>query len=69
MLSALPDANGTVVRWESVAGQSYQLERTTNARAPFSPLQGDIVGGAGMTSFMDTTATNGESFLYRIGVK
>jgi hypothetical protein len=69
MLNPQPGTNGTLVTWKSVAGHSYQLERATNASASFSVVHNDIVGEAGTTSFMDTTATNGVSFLYRISVK
>jgi hypothetical protein len=68
LLTPQRGTNGTVVPWLSVAGHSYRLERATNGTAAFTLLQTAIAGQAGTTSFTDTTATNGESFLYRVGV-
>jgi len=68
LLTPQPGSNGTVVPWQSVAGHSYRLERATNGTAALTLLQSGIAGQAGTTSFTDITATNGESFLYRVGV-
>jgi hypothetical protein len=68
MLSAQPQTNGIAASWQSVAGQRYTVERTTDASAPFSVLQSNLTGQAGITIFTDTTATNSNTFLYRVGV-
>jgi hypothetical protein len=68
MLRLTTDPDGTLVTWESVVGQSYLLERATNSADSFSLLQSNILGQPGTTTFTDTTATNGEAFLYRVGV-
>ncbi len=68
MLHPDPQTNGTLVRWQSISGHSYTLERATHGAADFSVLGSGIPGQADATSFTDTTATNGESFLYRVSV-
>lgn len=69
MLSATPQTNGTVVRWQSVTGQSYELERATHPGGPYSVLQAGIPGWiSGYNIFTDTTATNGDAYFYRVGV-
>jgi len=66
----IPEFLGSQVEvvWQSVVGQSYFIERATNPVAPFSVLQSNIAGQAGTTTFTDTTATNGDCYLYRVGV-
>jgi hypothetical protein len=68
MLIPDPQTNGTTVGWQSVSGHSYTLERATNGSAAFQLLQANIAGQVGTTSFTDTTATNGDAFLYRVSV-
>jgi hypothetical protein len=68
MLNPEPGTNGSIVSWQSVPGHGYQLERATHGTAAFTLLQSGLAGQAGTTSFTDTTATNGEAFLYRVGV-
>jgi len=75
-LSALqmtsPNGNGSGVdiTWQSVAGISYQLERSTNlfAQPAFSILATNLTGLAGTTTYTDTSATNGVAYFYRVGV-
>jgi len=68
MLNPDPATTGTMVSWLSVANHTYALERATNAATPFTPIQSNIAGQAGTTTFNDTTATNGDAFFYRVGV-
>jgi hypothetical protein len=68
ILKAEPQTNRTGVTWQSVSGHRYLLERRTNLAAPFTLLQGNILGQTGTTTFTDTMVTNGKGFFYRVGV-
>jgi hypothetical protein len=65
------DASGITVRWQSVFGRRYFLERGTNpgAQPPISLLTSNIVGQAGTTSYTDTNAIGPGPFFYRVGVQ
>jgi hypothetical protein len=67
----LPSVTGTktTIKWESVAGVSYILERSTNPASSFTPLATGIIGKAGTTSYADTNAVGAGPFFYRVGVK
>jgi hypothetical protein len=68
MVSALPTSTNVTVTWQSVAGVSYFLQRSTNLAAPFTLLATNILGQAGTTSYADTNATRAGPFFYRAGV-
>ncbi len=62
--------NVTVV-WQSVAGLTYTIERSTKVAGPlpiFGPLATDIPGQPGTTTYTDTTALGSGQFFYRGGV-
>ena len=69
LLTPQPQPNGMRVRWQSVSGQNYFLERATNVAGSFSLLQNNLVGQAGTTSFTDTNAAVGNASFYRVGVQ
>jgi PKD repeat protein len=71
LLSALPAGTDVTVTWQSVAGVSYFLERSTNLvglPASFMPIATGIAGQAGTTSFTDAGALGEGPFFYRVGV-
>jgi hypothetical protein len=71
LLSPVSGAPGLIVRWQSVSGRNYFLERgdPLRAQAPFLPIATDIVGQPGTTSFTDTNAVGAGPFFYRVGVQ
>jgi hypothetical protein len=70
LLKPVGNVNGVTLTWQSGAGISYFLQRSTNLSSqPLSALQTDIPGGAGRTTYTDTTATNLGPYFYRVGVQ
>jgi hypothetical protein len=70
LLSALRAGTNVTVTWQSVAGVSYFLERSTNLTAspPFTLLASNLPGQPGTTSYTDTNAAAASWLFYRIGV-
>ena len=68
MLSASPTSTNVTVRWQSVAGVSYFLERSANLGSPFTPLATGIPGQAGITTYADTNAPSLAPVFYCVGV-
>jgi hypothetical protein len=71
MISALPNGTKVTVTWQSVAGITYFLERTTNLPGPasvFTPVATGIPGQDGTTSYLDTNAIGTRPAFYRAGV-
>lgn len=62
---------GVVVRWPSIAGRVYSLERATDLRdePAFGTLVTGIAGQPDSTSYTDTTATAEGPYFYRVGVE
>jgi hypothetical protein len=69
LVPGLTSTNVTV-SWQSVAGVSYFLERSTDLAAPmlFTPLAANIPGQSGTTTYTDTNAVGAGPFFYRVGV-
>ncbi len=63
--------SNVLLRWESVPGLSYFLERSTDFSATprFLPLATNVSGQAGLTSFTDTNGASAKHHFYRIGVQ
>ncbi len=68
LLVPQPGANGVRVVWQSASGQSYFLERSTNAGGSFTLLRSNILGQAGTTSVTDTNTIGPGASLYRVAV-
>ena len=69
LLFAAPAGTNVMVIWQSVAGVSYFLERSTNLTAisPFTLLATNLPGQPGATSFTDTNAASLSPLFYRVG--
>jgi hypothetical protein len=70
LFKPLVSTNGLLVRWQSVSGQNYFLEQSTNlaANPAFVPIVSNILGQAGTTIFTDTNAVGVGPLFYRVGV-
>jgi hypothetical protein len=68
LLAPTVSANGLLVRWQSVSGPTYFLERSIHlgAQPVFAPLASNIAGQAGATVFTDTNAVDAGPFFYRV---
>jgi hypothetical protein len=68
---AFTNSTGVSISWQSVANKNYRLERAANlgVTPAFALLQSNIVGQAGTTTFIDTTATNSSAYFYRVGIQ
>jgi hypothetical protein len=70
MLTPSNTAAGITVRWQSVVGKSYELQRSDlPLSTSFSPLTNNVFGQPEVTSFLDTSATNGGAHFYRVRVQ
>jgi hypothetical protein len=71
LLAPTKATNGVIVRWQSVSGQTYLLDRATDltAQPAFASVASNILGQAGTTSFTDTNSDGSGPFFYRIRVK
>lgn len=69
MLSATNSLPGMVVKWQSVGGITYYLQRSSDLAGGFTSIVSNRVGQVGSTSYTDTTATNAGPYFYRVGVQ
>jgi len=72
LILAMPswNASGLTLTWQSQDQVTYYIERSSGVSgAPFSVIQSNIVGQAGMTSFTDTNTAGSKAFLYRVGLQ
>ncbi|HSA17103.1 MAG TPA: thrombospondin type 3 repeat-containing protein [Kiritimatiellia bacterium] len=70
--SVLPDAvDGFVIRWQSVTGRTYSIQRGTNLmwRSSISLIADGICGQPDFTSHTDTTAETEGPYFYSIGIE
>jgi len=73
LLSASPAGTppgGVTVTWQSVAGVTYLLERSTNLSAspPFTLMGPNLPGQPGTTTYTDTNAASLAPLFYRVAV-
>ena len=70
LLSASCTGTNVTVRWASVLGVGYFLERSTDLGASplFMPLTTNLLGQPGTTSFIDSNASGLVPLFYRVGV-
>jgi hypothetical protein len=66
----VPTNTSVTVTWQSVAGVSYFIDRSTNLSGtpPFRPLATNLPGASGTTRFTDTNAPRSAPLFYRVGV-
>jgi hypothetical protein len=71
MLAPANAVSGVTLRWQSVAGVNYFLERNTNLSPPlfFAPLAAGIPGEPGTTTYTDTSAAGSAPRFYRVRVE
>jgi len=72
LLPASPAGTNVTVSWQSEAGVSYLLERSTNITGSpptFTPIATNISGQPGTTCYTDTDAEALSSLFYRVGVR
>jgi hypothetical protein len=68
LLSPVVTRTNVIVTWQSVAGVTYFLERSTNLGAALTPLATNIPGQPGTTTYTDTNAMGIGARFYRVGV-
>jgi hypothetical protein len=70
LLSATPSPTNAdvTVTWQSVAGVTYFLERSTNLASPLAPRASNLPGQPVTTSYTDTNAASLAPLFYRVGV-
>ena len=66
-IEVLPAQPGGIqVRWSSIAGRAYTLERSSNAQSNYTPVASTIWATGSATAFTDATATGTGPFFYRL---
>jgi len=62
-------AAGFMLKWLSVTGKRYRVERTMDLGQAFMPIATGIDAVLPENTYTDETATNAPSYFYRIGVE
>ncbi|MBI4328031.1 MAG: hypothetical protein HY674_22600, partial [Chloroflexi bacterium] len=70
LLSATPNGTNVTVRWQSIAGVNYFLERSTGLEAApyFTPLVIGLPGQPGTMNYMDSSPGVAPRLFHRVGV-
>lgn len=58
--------NGVVVVWGSATNKLYSLQRTSSLLLPFADVAQHILSTPPENSYLDSSATNGSQFFYRV---
>lgn len=61
--------NGVLVTWGSATNKLYTLQRTVSLLLPFVDLEQHILSTPPENSYLDSSATNGMQFFYRVRVE
>jgi len=71
MLNPTGSVYNRVLRWQSVAGRSYFVQRATNlaVQPAFLTIVTNVAGLSGTTTFSDGQAANSGNVFYRVGVQ
>ncbi len=71
VVSATPATTNVIVTWQSVAGLTYFLQRSTNLAmsSPWAPVATNRTGKAGTTSYTHTNAAPASPAFYRVGLQ
>lgn len=62
----LDSVEGFILEWSSVSNRTYDVLRTDNFFAGFNVLTSGVIANPPKNTYTDKTATNAESFFYRI---
>ncbi|HEX7651880.1 MAG TPA: choice-of-anchor Q domain-containing protein [Verrucomicrobiae bacterium] len=71
ILAMLPPTHGAGyiwVRWQSVSGRNYFIQRSSDLTGGFVTIQTNVAGVAGTATYLDAP-TNSGPFYYRVGVQ
>lgn len=60
---------GLVIKWSSVAGKTYAIQRATNLSSGFSPLATNLPAIAPQNQYTDSAATGSGPYFYRLQVQ
>ncbi len=70
MLNPSWSVSGLTLSWQSAEGVVYYIQRSTlHGQVPFTSIQSNIVGQAGITTYTDTNAAGPGPLFYRVGVQ
>ena len=75
LLSVSPTGDGVTVKWQSVAGVNYFVERSsemsawTNSPTNSLTVTTNVAGQSGITTWSDLNASGLDTLFYRVGVR
>ena len=61
--------NGVVVAWGSATNKLYNLQRTSGLLLPFADVAQHLLSTPPENVYLDSSATNGMQFFYRVGIE